>query len=334
MKKTKTIVAWCSTFCYCLFIAMASGQAPAPPGKMVDLGGHRLHVHCTGQGRPTVVVENGLGDFSFDWVLVQSRVSRFTRICTYDRAGYAWSDSGPLPRTFAQLNLELKDALAKLGEKGPFVLVGHSFGGPVMMNFAILYPHDVSGMVLVDSAFKGQRVGVGGEKTIRLGDGAKGQPVPAPREAMMDSDRPPSTGEDGTKGSLDPMYNPLPAAVEKMQIWAQSLAKTDYAEASQREWSEEYFARWLVAPQNGALGNIPLVVLMRAEGGYGDDLDVPAAQLEKERREGQAKLAQLSSRGKLITVRSGHNMELDAPDDVTAAIRQVVIAVRTHGPQT
>jgi pimeloyl-ACP methyl ester carboxylesterase len=233
------------------------------------------------------------------------------------------------------LNLELQDALAKLGEKGPFVLVGHSFGGPVVMNFAILYPQDVAGMVLVDSAFKGQRVGIGGDKTTRLGDSAKGQLVPAPRETMMDSDRPPSTSEGGTKGSLDPMYNPLPPAVEKMQVWAQSLAKTDYAEASQREWSEEYFSRWLVAPQNGSLGNIPLVVLMRAEGGYGDDLDVPAEQLEKERQEGQAKLAQLSSKGKLVTVRSGHNMELDAPDDVTAAIRQVVTAVHTHSrPQT
>lgn len=313
----------------------ANNQAPAPPGKLVDLGGHRLHINCTGQGGPTVVVENGLGDFSFDWILVQSRVSRLTRICTYDRAGYAWSDSGPLPRTFAQLNLELRDALAKLGEKGPFVLVGHSFGGPVVMNFAILYPTDVVGMVLVDSAFEGQRVGVGGEKTVRLGEGAKGQTVPAPRETMTNSDRPPASKEDSAMGSLDPMYNPLPPAEEKMQVWAQSLAKTDYAEASQREWSEEYFAAWLATPQKGALGNIPLVVLTRAEGGYGDDLDVPAAQLEKERREGQAKLAQLSSRGKLITVRSGHNMELDAPDDVSAAIRQVVMAVRSHNrPQT
>ena len=100
-----------------LAIAVACwGEAPAPPGKLVELGGHRLHVNCSGKGSPTVVVENGLGDFSFDWVLVQSRVSRFTRICTYDRAGYAWSDPGPKPRTFAQLNLELRDALAKLGE--------------------------------------------------------------------------------------------------------------------------------------------------------------------------------------------------------------------------
>jgi hypothetical protein len=75
--------------------AVAAAPKPKPTGKLVDLGGHKLHVYCTGRGSPTVVVENGLGDFSFDWILVQNRVSRFTRICTYDRAGYAWSRLRP-----------------------------------------------------------------------------------------------------------------------------------------------------------------------------------------------------------------------------------------------
>ena len=78
----------------CLVFA-ATTPEPKPLGKLVHLGGHRLHVNCTGKGSPIVVVENGLGDFSFDWTLVQSRVSRFARICTYDRAGYAWSDPVP-----------------------------------------------------------------------------------------------------------------------------------------------------------------------------------------------------------------------------------------------
>src|SRR5215831_10382686 len=91
-----------------------SAATPPAPGTLVDIGGHKLHVNCTGTGSPTVVVENGLGDFSFDWSLVQNRVASFTRICTYDRGGYAWSEPGPKPRAFAQLNLELHDALAKL----------------------------------------------------------------------------------------------------------------------------------------------------------------------------------------------------------------------------
>ena len=109
--------------CFAVALAFADSK-PTGPGKLVDLGGHKLHVNCAGRGSPVVVVENGLGDFSFDWILVQNQVAPFARICTYDRAGYAWSEPGPKPRTFAQINVELRDALTKLGEKGPYVLVG------------------------------------------------------------------------------------------------------------------------------------------------------------------------------------------------------------------
>jgi pimeloyl-ACP methyl ester carboxylesterase len=138
-----------------LLPSLVWAATPPAPGKLIDLGGHRLHVHCTGKGTPTVVVESGLGDYSFDWILVQNKVAAFTRICTYDRAGYAWSDPGPKPRTFSQINLELHDALAKLGEHAPFLMVGHSYGGPVARNFALTYPQDVAGMVFVDAAHEG-----------------------------------------------------------------------------------------------------------------------------------------------------------------------------------
>jgi pimeloyl-ACP methyl ester carboxylesterase len=278
------------------------------------------------------VIENGLGDFSFDWILVQSRVSAFTRICSYDRAGYAWSDPGPKPRTFSQLNLELRDALSKLGERGPFVLVGHSYGGPVVRNFAATNTQGVAGIVLVDASFEGQRVGIGGKKTMRLGDGAKGRNIPAPREEMKESDKPVGLADMRTHAQppLDPMYNVLPPAEQKLQLWAQSGPETEDAENSQREWSGEYFAKWLAMPQEGTLGAIPLIVLTREEGGYNEgDYDVAAAQLDKERKEGQARLAQLSTNSRLIAVHSGHNMELEAPEAVTTAIRQVVEAVRS-----
>ena len=187
---TKPLQVVCVLSAALFSIAAARASAPQPVGKMVDLGGHKLHLDCTGHGAPTVVVETGLGDFSFDWDLVQSRVSHFTRICTYDRAGYAWSDPGPKPRTFAQINLELHDALQKLGERGPFVLVGHSYGGPVVRNFAAVYPHDVAALVLVDSAVEGMRVGVGGKQTIQLGVNVKPREIPAPRETLNDSDKP------------------------------------------------------------------------------------------------------------------------------------------------
>jgi len=116
-----------------------------------------------------------------------------------------------------------------------------------------------------------------------------------------------------------------------LQLWAQSLPEIDDAENSQREWSGEYFAKWLATPQAKILGALPLIVLTRAEGGYSDgDYDIPAAQLEKERKEGQAKLALLSANSRQVIVNSGHNMDLEAPDAVTAAIREVVEAARHH----
>ena len=118
-----------------------------------------------------------------------------------------------------------------------------------------------------------------------------------------------------------------------MHLWAQQLPGVYDAENSETQWSEEYFAKWLATPQAGVLGAIPVIVLSRADGGYRDgDSDIPAAQLEKERKEGQAKLVLLSSNSKIVTVHSGHNMNLDAPQNVVDAIREVVNAVRRHRP--
>jgi pimeloyl-ACP methyl ester carboxylesterase len=275
------------------------------------------------------VVENGLGDFSFDWILVQRRVSRFARICTYDRAGYAWSDPGPMPRTFAQINLELHDALAKMGERGPFVLVGHSYGGPVVRNFATTYPRQVRGMVLVDAVFETQRVAIG-DKAVRLSDLATGRPIPPPHEDMRETDKPAPAVLEARQPShpLDHLYDSLPPADQKLQLWAQGLPEIDAAENSQRDWSSEYLAKMQAVSQVGILGAIPLIVLTRAKGGYDDSLDIPGEQLEKLRKDGQARLTELSTDGRQIIVGSGHNMELEAPDEVSAAILQVVEAVR------
>jgi pimeloyl-ACP methyl ester carboxylesterase len=135
----------------------ASAPHPVLHGQLVNLNGHRLHIDCAGKGSPTVILEGGFEEFSFDWTLVQSKVSTFTRVCSYDRAGYAWSDSGPKPTTSAQINLELHEALTKLDERGPFILVGHSFGGPIVRNFATTYPSEVAGIVFVDAVSEEQR---------------------------------------------------------------------------------------------------------------------------------------------------------------------------------
>ena len=126
------------------------------------------------------------------------------------------------------------------------------------------------------------------------------------------------------------MYSVLPEAEKKMQLWAQAQSPIDEAERSQTEWSTEYFAKWLATSQVGTLGKVPLIVITRAKGGYGDEEDVPALQRENERKQGQAKLLQLSINRKQIIIDSGHNMDLEAPEETAAAIREMVEAVRHH----
>jgi pimeloyl-ACP methyl ester carboxylesterase len=309
-----------------IFIAplhSVASTAPTPPGKLVDLGGHRLHVYCTGNGPFTVVVENGLGDFSFDWTLVQTKVESFSRICTYDRGGYAWSDSGPKPRSYAQLNLELHDALNKLGEHRPIILVGHSFGGGVVRNYAAVYPSEVAGMVLVDSVQENQRIPMGPKKTGRVRDSAKGVPIPEPRENLLPSDKPNLSAATDVVGTLESPYDRLPQKEQSLHRWAEQLPAINDAEDSQKEWSAEYMQRLYEKPQEASLGAMPLVVLTRSEG-YWKDSDVPAAELEADRLRLQAQLAHLSSNGRQIIVPGGHNMHLEAPDAVVDAIRTVI----------
>src|SRR5437588_5210224 len=122
-----------------------------PPGKLVDIGGYRLHINCTGTGSPTVILDAGLGETSLDWSKVQPAVARFTRVCSYDRAGYGWSDTGPGPRTSQQIVQELHLLLMHAQISGPYLLVGHSLGGLNMRLYAYRYPAEVAGMVLLDS---------------------------------------------------------------------------------------------------------------------------------------------------------------------------------------
>jgi len=135
---------------------------PRPIGQLVDIGARKLHLNCTSSGSPTVIVKNGGAAFSFDWDLVQPEDARFTRICTYDRAGYAWSDVGPEFDTFNQARHDLHLLLTKAGIPGPYALVGHSLGGLLVRNYRAAYRTDVVGMVLVDSSHEEslQRVGL------------------------------------------------------------------------------------------------------------------------------------------------------------------------------
>ena len=125
-------------------------------GRLVDVGGYRLHLDCTGTGSPTVVLLNGLGETSPEWARIQPQVARSTRVCAYDRAGQGWSDSSPHADDATTAATDLHELLAAAGETGPFVLAGHSSGGVHALTYTHLYPSQVAGVVLVDSASPNQ----------------------------------------------------------------------------------------------------------------------------------------------------------------------------------
>lgn len=133
----------------------AARQIPEP-GRPVDVGGFRLNINCAGQGMPTVVLEAGLGDSLSEWGKVQPGIARLTRVCSYDRAGYGTSDAGPMPRTSARIAEELHSLVQSAGEKPPYLLVGHSFGGYNVRDFNGNYPDEAAGIVLVDSTQEDQ----------------------------------------------------------------------------------------------------------------------------------------------------------------------------------
>jgi pimeloyl-ACP methyl ester carboxylesterase len=124
----------------------------AMPGTSYDVGGHRLHLQCTGTGSPTVVLESGLGEMSSSWARIAPAVALTTRVCAYDRAGQGWSDDAARPQDGLAIARDLHALLAVAGERAPFVLAGHSTGGAYAMTYAAQYPAQVVGMVLLDSS--------------------------------------------------------------------------------------------------------------------------------------------------------------------------------------
>ena len=134
--------------------------ATPPPGHLVDIGGYRLHLWCTGDGAPAVILDTGLGGSSVDWGFVQPGVARFTRVCSYDRAGMGYSDPGLLPRTARRIASELGELLGRSGIGGPVVLVGASIAGFDVRVFASDHPERVAGLVLVDASHEDQSLQV------------------------------------------------------------------------------------------------------------------------------------------------------------------------------
>ncbi len=295
-----------------------------PPGRLVGVGGYRLHINCTGEGGPAVIFEAGLGDTSVTWDTVQPEIAKFTRVCSYDRAGYGWSDPPQEARTSENIAKELERLLTNAGVAGPYVLVGHSFGGFNVRVFAAQYPRQVAGIVLVDSSYPFQ--------DDRFPASARTESYYSHLEAGIVTM---SFGLPRLIGWCrdDYTFPNQPAS------WFRLAPKAIALDCRVREW-RTMLAELKLFRENssdvantGSLGDKPLVVLSHDPHVGAGFPPGDAAAAERAWTEMQQQLTHLSSDSRRIVAKgSGHYIQVYRPDLVIGAIRDVVTSVHEHKP--
>jgi pimeloyl-ACP methyl ester carboxylesterase len=307
-----------------------SRQAGWPPGRLVDIGTHRLHLHCAGEGSPTVVLDAALGASSLSWSLVQPPVARVTRACAYDRAGFGWSDGGPLPRTAGRIADELYQLLRHGDVSGPYVLVGHSYGGLVMRLFASRHKDEVAGLILIEPAIPEEWTAPTSEQQAlirrgtllcRYGAGAarsgiarvvsllvRLRALPAARALVALVSRGGLRRDD--EGILAPIWKLPP---EARRVLGGMWTRPEFFEAlgSQIE-SICLSATETLREADQDLGSLPLVV-------------ISSAAATERRLAADLALARQSKQGRqMLAPDSGHWVPLDAPQVVIDAIVEMV----------
>jgi pimeloyl-ACP methyl ester carboxylesterase len=269
-----------------------------PPGELVEVDGHRLHLLCSGAGGPTVVLEAGLSESALGWAPLQRELAATSRVCSYDRAGMAWSEPSAASPTAARSAEDLHALLANAGEPGPYVVVGHSLGAMVVRVFADAYPTEVAGLVLIDPT---------NEQT--LADG--GDPGPVTLTARLQG----LLAEVGVvrlfgRSMITAVAGvPPPEVLDAVPILygAQSQA----AAVRELEASAESARRVRETVRPGAWGDLPVVVISAADSTAADQAH-------------HAALAAMSTRGVHTVAESGgHYVHYFLPNLVTGAIRDL-----------
>ena len=300
------------------------------PGRLIDIGGRKLHLHCSGRGTPTVILVAGGGAFSIDWALVQPRVAGTTRACSYDRAGLGWSDPGPAEETVEETVQDLHLLLRAAGETAPYIHVGASIGGIYIRAYQHAFPGEVAGLVFANSS---HRVGmyVKGKTDLiwKLSEDELRSAYPLPADAK---------GEAPThKG--DP-FDRLPPDLQTVRLWLDRRLweKWDPARTgpeSMLSWRKE-FLRELQESCSGSqhpLGDLAVLVLSS---------DTSASELARlnrldhpfcDRTDAGDGLELLSSNSMyMIATGSGHEIHLYQPDVVVRGVARVAMAVRERLP--
>jgi pimeloyl-ACP methyl ester carboxylesterase len=283
-------------------VARSEAVSFEPPGQLVDVNGRDMHINCIGNKSPTIILDSGAGGFSLEWENIQHSLSQYVRVCAYDRAGYGWSEMGPLPRTTKRIAHELHTLLQNAGIHGPYIIVGHSFGGFTAQYFARYFDDEIAGLVLVDSSHEEQvyRLPENGKNVVR-------RSLHQDRSNMM------------TKAVLHEHFPEDAALVAEhlMQRWSAMLT-----------WREEMAnyalsARQLRDLHRGPILEIPIVVLSRGkrvwpDTPYGDAMEAAWKELQNE-------LNYMSGNSThIIAENSGHVIHLDEPELVVDAIHDVL----------
>lgn len=321
--------------CYQAIGNSADARRFPQQGKSVSLGPSfqnlSLNLDCRGQGSPTVILDSGLGVPAIGWNPVQTEVAKFTRVCSYDRAGYGWSDGTALPRTSSEIAKELHALLEASGEKGPYILVGHSFGGYNIRVYNGAYPGEVAGMVLVDASHEDQNERMSAtlqtfmKKTM---EEMKSQQKLAPLLLRFGVVRFTQRNQGEGPG--------VSKEFGQEMLYLQRQEKFIEAAASELGAFEES-AKEVRA--SGNLGDKPLIVL--TAGKSADESQLPPGFPKKEFeafhdevwvKELQVKESQLSTRGNRIMVPdSDHMIPFERPDTIVAAIREVCANAEASG---
>lgn len=297
-----------------------------PPGKLVDVGGRKMHIDCRGTGSPTVVFESGLGTGgTIDWTLVHDKIAQTTRTCAYDRAGIMWSDPKTTPQHAAAVADDLHALLKGAGVTAPLVLVGHSIGGPYVRAYTGKYGDQVAGLVLVDTSHPDQ--------VARLGKVSNTNAHPGQVAWIMHS---------ATRLAWTGAVRFLMANAGQGDLPKDATAKlAAYASTSVVGATSEldgFDATMDDARVVRSFGNRPVIALTAMKPLAPEELQglnmkaADGARFKAEWKQLGAEQAALSTRGRQQLVPdAGHYIQIDRPDIVIAAVREVVGEVRADG---
>jgi pimeloyl-ACP methyl ester carboxylesterase len=341
MKQTQILLLalLSSTTSYGQEAANASAPADAVyarPGQLIDAGGFRLNLYCMGSGLPTVVFDSGWGDWAPVWSKVQPEVAKWTRTCSYDRAGYGFSDPGPKPHTSVRIAEQLHTALHHAGIAGPYILVGSAFGGDNVRVFADLYMSEVAGLVLVDAdpndvepkaMREGELRGIAGAVS-RLRDCRNliAEHKPWPAQPSGPGQSPETCAQQFfSRGFPEEAWSPELSA-KLLEIAETKVAMYDAAgsELEQTPWDETYLQQ-----HRRSFGSRPIRVLTSGNHGVGHLERKPAdtpkhVKYEEETTKAQARWLALSSNSKQIFAHnSSEYIQFDDPETVINAIHDV-----------